>query len=292
MPSDEIKRGTVGANGLQFHFLEVGQGPLALCCHGFPDSPGTWRYLMPALAQAGYRAVAPYMRGFAPTDVPAGPAFDVPTLAADVCALHRSLGGGADAVLVGHDWGALAVYGAALTAPGQWRRCVTLSVPPLPVFARIAFDYAQIKRSFYFWFFQMKAAGAVVGAAELAFIDHLWADWSPDFDSPGDLAAAKQCLARPENLEAALGYYRVNLHPDRFGLSVPDHPPLAQPLLYLHGDHDGCIALPDELLQAVCAYGGPGSRAARIGNAGHFLTVEQPGAVNPQIVDFLGRAGG
>lgn len=66
----EFKTGVVQANGLQFHYLEMGKGPLALCLHGFPDSPWSYRYLLPELAKAGYRAVAPFMRGYAPTEVP------------------------------------------------------------------------------------------------------------------------------------------------------------------------------------------------------------------------------
>jgi pimeloyl-ACP methyl ester carboxylesterase len=66
----EFDRGEVRANGLRFHYLEMGEGPLALCLHGFPDSPYTYRYLLPELAGAGYRAVAPFNRGFAPTEVP------------------------------------------------------------------------------------------------------------------------------------------------------------------------------------------------------------------------------
>src|SRR3954469_11770079 len=66
-----LKHGSVEANGLTFHYLEAGEGPLALCLHGFPDSPWSYRYLLPALAGAGFRAVAPYMRGYAPTSIPA-----------------------------------------------------------------------------------------------------------------------------------------------------------------------------------------------------------------------------
>ena len=66
-----ITEGRISANGVEFGYLETGEGPLALCLHGFPDSAWTWRHLLPALADAGYRAVAPFMRGYAPTSVPA-----------------------------------------------------------------------------------------------------------------------------------------------------------------------------------------------------------------------------
>src|SRR3954469_16504758 len=104
--------------------------PLALLLHGFPDSAYTWRHLLPALADAGFRAVAPWTRGDAPTGVPSDGDYSVATLAVDANALHEALGGGADAVLVGHDWGAITAYGAAATEPDRWRRGGPMAVPP------------------------------------------------------------------------------------------------------------------------------------------------------------------
>ncbi len=102
----EFDTGDVQANGLRFHYLEMGEGPLALCLHGFPDSPYTYRYLLPELAKAGYRAVAPFNRGFAPTEVPADRHHvHTSTMVTDAVALHEALGGDGDAVLIAHDWG-------------------------------------------------------------------------------------------------------------------------------------------------------------------------------------------
>src|SRR6202142_4660553 len=94
---------TVTANGLQFGVLEAGSGPLALCLHGFPDTAHTWRYLLPALGDAGFHAVAPWMRGYAPTQIPADGRYQTGALAADACALHEVLGGDERAVIIGHD---------------------------------------------------------------------------------------------------------------------------------------------------------------------------------------------
>ena len=107
-----------------------GAGPLALCLHGFPDSAWTYRYLLPALADAGFRAVAPFMRGYAPTAVPADGRYQTGALGLDACALHEALGGDGDAVIIGHDWGAMATYTAANHEPDRWRRVVTMAVPP------------------------------------------------------------------------------------------------------------------------------------------------------------------
>ncbi|GDY50476.1 hypothetical protein SVIO_010990 [Streptomyces violaceusniger] len=121
----------INANGLDFGYFEAGpaDAPLALCLHGFPDSAHSWRHLLPALAGAGYHAVAPFMRGYAPSGIPADGAYQAGAIAADANALHEAFGGDGDAVLIGHDWGAIAAYGATGSAPERWRRAVTMSVP-------------------------------------------------------------------------------------------------------------------------------------------------------------------
>src|SRR5215469_16133323 len=121
--SPVVRAGTARANGLEFGLLEAGgPGPLALCLHGFPDTAHTWTRLLPVLAGAGFHAVAPFLRGYAPTTVPADGAYDLGALAADAVALHEMLGGSGDAVLIGHDWGAEIAYAAAAHAPDRWRR--------------------------------------------------------------------------------------------------------------------------------------------------------------------------
>src|SRR4051812_50195551 len=109
-------------------------GPLALCLHGFPDSAWGWRHLLPALAGAGYHAVAPFMRGYAPTAVPADQCYFTGALALDAIALHGALGGDDRAVLIGHDWGATATYRAAAHKPQLWRRGRAGGGAPAPGF--------------------------------------------------------------------------------------------------------------------------------------------------------------
>src|SRR5262245_26717623 len=119
---------TVTANGLKFAYLEQGSGPLVLLLHGFPDTAHTWEHVLPKLAQAGYRAVAPFTRGYHPTELSPDNKYDTDTLASDAIALVDALGG-APAILVGHDWGASAAYGAVGMAPDKFRLLVTLAVP-------------------------------------------------------------------------------------------------------------------------------------------------------------------
>ena len=270
---------TVEANGVEFSYLSAGDGPLALCLHGFPDSAHTWRHLLPALAEAGFRAVAPWMRGYAPTSVPDDGDYRIATLAADANALHEALGGDGDAVLIGHDWGAMAAYGAASSEPQRWRRVATMAVPPPRTAAGAFTNYAQLKRSFYIFLFQTDLAG-IVGADDLAFIDGLWADWSPGYDARADLSHVKDALRDPASLMAAIGYYRAMFSTGGAGSSAPP-----QPTLYVHGETDGAflasgVAGADEELSEE-------SRVVVLPDVGHFLHLERPAEVNQLILDWV-----
>src|SRR3954463_15287985 len=199
-PSMPLTEGRVRGDGVELAYLACGEGPLVLCLHGFPDSAHTWRHLLPRLASAGYRAVAPWTRGYSPTAVPADDDYRVSTLASDANALHEALGGDGDAVLVGHDWGAMTAYGAAALEPDGWRRVVTMAVPPPEVASAAFFDYRQLKRSFYVYLFQTPLAEMIAGADDLAFLDNLWRDWSPSYDGSEDLPHVKDALREPANL--------------------------------------------------------------------------------------------
>ena len=283
---------SVKANELEFAYMEAGpaDGPLALCLHGFPDTAHTWRHLLPRLGEAGFHAVAPWLRGYAPTAVPADGAYETGALAADACALHEVLGGDERAVLVGHDWGAAASYAAAAYQPERWRALVTMALPPLAALSEGFLSYDQLKRSFYIFFFQMPLAEAAVPLDDFAFVDRLWADWSPGYDGSWDAAQVKAALAAPESLAAAIGYYRSMFDPGRHHpayaaaqAAASTTPP--QPALYLHGQRDGCLAL--DIVGDVAAHLGPGSQFATVPEAGHFLQVERPDEVNRLVLDFL-----
>jgi len=285
----------VTANDVDFSYLEAGpgDGPLALCLHGFPDTAHTWRYLLPELAAAGYHAVAPWMRGYAPTQVPTDGRYQTGALATDACALHEALGGDHRAVLIGHDWGAAAAFGAAVHEPSRWHRVVTMAVPPFAAVADSFFSFAQLKRSFYIFVFQTPMAELAVQRDDHSFIDGLWADWSPGYDGSWDAAMVKESIGAPDNLSAAIGYYRAMFDPSLHDPAYADAQAAAggtapQPTLYLHGTHDGALGI--EAVGDVMPFLSPGSIQVTVENAGHFLHVELPDVVNGHILGFIGRA--
>jgi pimeloyl-ACP methyl ester carboxylesterase len=287
----EFRHERVIVNDVELAYLGAGpeDGPLALCLHGFPDSAWTWRHLAPELAGAGFRVVAPFLRGYAPSAVPGDGRYQVGVLALDALALHTALGGDGSAVLIGHDWGALAAYGAASGGPDRWRRVVAAAVPPA-LSMEALFAYDQVKRSFYMFVFQWPMAEMIVGAEDLLFIDRLWADWSPGYEASEDLRHVKDCLREPANLTAALGYYRATLgalpqDPALADLQAATGTPPPQPTLYLHGADDGCMAA--SLTEGTAGQLAPGSRMEVVPGTGHFLHLERPQVVNRAIVDFL-----
>jgi len=149
----------------------------------------------------------------------------------------------------------------------------------------------QIRRSWYMFFFQHGLSDFVVGANNLAFIDMLWEQWSPGFSATEDIANAKAAIATPEHLAAALGYYRATLGAgfrdpalaDAQNLVQGENPP--QPLLYLHGENDGCIGL--EVARDAATRAPSNTRVEIVEGAGHFLQLEQPAKVNELIVNWI-----
>ncbi len=283
----------VVANGVEFACFTEGpeDGPLALCLHGFPDTAHTWRHLLPVLAGAGFRAVAPFLRGYAPTSVPSDGRYQIGALARDANSLHDALGGTGDAVLIGHDWGALASYSAAAHRPGRWRRLVAAAVPPPPAVATGFFGYDQLRRSWYTFFFQSPLAEMAIPLDDFAFIDRLWADWSPAYDGSWDAARVKEAIGTPDRTLAAISYYRALYDPTLHDadLSAEQDAAVAGvpvPTLYLHGGADGCMAI--EAVDDPLPFLGPGSRFEILPGAGHFLHLERPAEVAQLVLGFLG----
>lgn len=288
----EFNTGSVYANGLRFSWIDLGSGPLVLALHGFPDLPRTFRHQMRALARAGYRVVAPYMRGYFPTDIPPDGHYESAALVQDVLALIDVL---ADRpiILMGHDWGAEAVYRAAIIAPDKISRLITLAVP----YGEALWDSwitnpSQQRRSWYIFFFQMPYAETAVAHNDFAFLEGLWQDWSPGWAIPAEeLQAVKATFQQPGVLKAALSYYRhsfnpANHHPALQSIRERRGDPVSVPALYIHGEQDGCIGV--ETTEGMESWFPSGVKKCILPDAGHFVHQEQPEEVNRLILEFLG----
>lgn len=196
---------TVRANGIDFAYLSAGTGPLVLLLHGFPDTAHTWDRSIAALAAAGFRAVAPFLRGYHPTSIPADGRYDIETLGADTVALIQALGE-ERAVVVGHDWGASAAYAAAVQAPERVKLLVTVAIPhpramkPTPKLVWTLRHFATLRR---------KSAGRRIRANDFALVDTLWRRWSPAWTNipAEETASVKAAFAQPGCAEAACAYY-------------------------------------------------------------------------------------
>ena len=288
----EIQR--VTANGIDFAYLEEGppDGPLALCLHGFPDHALTWKHVLPALGDAGFHAVAPWLRGYHPSGLAPDGNYELAAIAKDACDLADALGGDGRAVLIGHDWGAAAAYPASAYRPDRFEKVVAMAVPPGATLIQAFLESPeQLKRSWYMFLFQHPLADLAVPHNDLAFIDMLWRDWSPGLDPGADyMKALKETLSAPGSLAAAIGYYRAMLGADH----TPDpglddvRAAFAQrapvPTLYLQGEADGCIAADIVDPAAIAALG---VDYQSVPGSGHFLHLDRPDEVNRLILEFL-----
>lgn len=288
-----MREGEITANGLRFAYLEAGEGPLVLLLHGFPDNARTWERQMPALAEAGYRVVAPFLRGYPPTEVPGDGYFDLATLATDVQCLIEALNAGRPCHLVGQDWGAAISYAALATYPESVRRAVILAVPhPTEVRRTIRKSPKQVLRSFHWFLFQLPWLPELLCRANgFAFIESLWKLWSPAYDDRAHVAQIKRMLAEPGAMEAALGYYRAMFRVSRADPALGSvrqrlSDPITVPTQVLCGSRD----MRKEMLPRQADLFAGDYEWRIVEGAGHFLHREKPAEVNRLILDWLGKA--
>lgn len=281
------------SNGRMVHGFEAGEGPLVIALHGFPDLPISFRHQIPLLAENGFRIVAPCLRGYSGSDAPSDGPFEVAILIQDLLALIDQLSD-QPAILLGHDWGAAVVRGAAIMAPEKVATIVCMSVPTAGNFGRaLLTNPTQQRRSWYMYFFQLPLAEMAVAHNDFEFIEQLWQEWSPGWHCPkAVMAEIKMVFRDPSVLRAALGYYRSQFNP---ALQQPDlayirkrlNDPIPVPAMHLHGANDGCIGA-----ETTAAMEGGFLKHFEnhiVPSAGHFLHQEQPDIVNRLILDFLNK---
>lgn len=283
-----FKKDTVKANDINFHYMEMGEGPLVLCLHGFPSNAYSFRFLLPALAGAGFRAVAPFMRGYAPTEQPKDGRYDTPLLGKDTLALITALGAERGAI-VGNDWGAYAGWGAAVIEPEKLTKLVTIAtVHPAAAESR---NYEYLKGQWHSFYFQMPSADQTMAHDDFAFIDDWYKDAAPGWDAPKDAKErVKETFRKPGTVQAALGYYRSRLNTTDQMMDLQeriDMSTIPVPTLALHGDQDRPRRL--EAFQNIDRVFTGGLEKAVVPGTGHFMHEEAPDQVNPLIVDFLKR---
>ncbi len=284
------------ANGLRFAALEAGpvDGPLALFLHGFPDSATTWQHQLPAFADAGYHAVAPWLRGYPPTEIPPrGSYYDRATLAVDVAEIIKTLSPDKPCVLIGQDWGAAIGYGVLAAFPEKVARAALLAVPhPAQVRATLKRSPKHALRSFHWFLFQLPWLPEWLCARrDYAFLETLWKLWSPDFDDALHVAEIRSNMATPGALEASLAYYRAMFRPSKADPALTAvqtrlEAPITVPTRVLCGGQD----MRKEMLEDQRHYFSADYEWTTVPGAGHFLHREQPDTVNALLLDWLGRA--
>jgi pimeloyl-ACP methyl ester carboxylesterase len=269
----------VDVNGTGIEVQVEGEGRPVLLLHGFPDSGRLWRNQVAALAGAGYRAIAPDMRGFGGSDKPADVAsYALPMIAMDVLGVLDHLGV-EKAHVVGHDWGAGLAWAMASLWPDRVDHLVAMSVGHPTSFGSAGLDQAE--KSWYMLLFQFQ------GIAEEWLRADAWANFRAWSRHP-DAEAVIEELERGEgNLTSALNIYRANVPAERFVSPPLELPPVQAPTMGMWSSGD--FALTESQMTGSEKYVAGPWRYERIDGPGHWMQLEAPDRVSELLLDFLPR---
>jgi len=280
-------------NGVRLHYVQAGQGPLVVLLHGFPEFWYGWRLQIPALAAAGYRVIAPDMRGYNLSEKPPTVAdYRMEALTSDVAALIRHAGE-ESAVVVGHDWGGAVAWETAIRLPQVVRRLVVLNAPHPAAMLRELRTVEQLRRSWYMFFFQLPWLPEAL--ARLSGYSALEAVFRRDPTRAGaysdeDIRLYRQAVARPGALTGAINYYRALFRQAPAGAlrGMRALPTITVPTLLIWGMRDRYLGprLLDGLDQWVANL-----RVERLPDASHWVMADEPQRVNDLLLGFL-RDGG
>lgn len=293
------RHATTTANGLTFHYVEAGDGPLVLLLHGFPEFWYAWRHQIPVLADAGYHVAAPDLRGYNRTDKPDGVGnYLIERLTSDVTALIRALGH-ETAIIVGHDWGSLIAWETAMRSPACVDQLVVISSTHPTLFDRELSRPRGLVRAWYMYAFQIPwLPERALTAGEHYALEKLFDATlvNEDAFTRTDRRRYHAAWAQPGALTAMLNYYRANTATtlvrsvlwSRLGLgAVPmtrlSQQPVTVPTLVLWGDH----ALYEPVVLNGIEKWVTEVDIEQVANAGHWLHAEQPAAVNQLLLEAL-----
>ncbi len=275
-PSHHTER--VGS--IQMHYVSEGAGPLVILLHGFPEFWWSWRHQIAPLAQAGFRVVAPDLRGYNDTDR-TGP-YDLDTLAGDIANLVRHLGQ-SRATIVGHDWGGAITWYLAANRPEVCERAVVLNAPHPAVFRQvIRSSYRQLRRSWYMFFFLLpRLPERRLLKDDARILKRMYLANSVDRSPFSDdvIRPFREAIMKPGAAAAALGYYRAR--------DISRMPIINQPTLLIWGKDDRALGYDD--LVPPTLFWVRDLWIEPIDRCGHFVHEERPEDVNRTLLEFLQR---
>jgi pimeloyl-ACP methyl ester carboxylesterase len=282
-----LRDGYADLGEVRLHYVEAGDGPLVVLLHGFPDFWYSWRFQIPALVGAGFRVVAPDMRGYNLSSRPPGMRSYAPArLAADVRDLIAERGG-SRALLAGHDWGAAVAWLTAIRHPQAVERLAILNVPhPRRMVSALRRPGRQLLRSWYIFFFQIPwLPERLLAAGDWRGLRQPFEDARPGAFTPADLERYKRAWSEPGAATAMINYYRAALRWPPGGPTGRSLPPVKAPTLIIWGERDrhlgSELAEPDP--RDVPAL----ERVVRLPSASHWVHHDEPDRVSELLIDFF-----
>ena len=272
--------------GVRLHYVEAGAGPLVLLLHGFPQSWLCWRHQIPALAAAGFRVVAPDMRGYNLSNKPRGvAAYALDELAGDVEDLVAALGE-QSADVVGHDWGGIVAWHLAATRPQRLRKLAIVNAPHPAAYLRELRTLDQLARSWYVLLYQLPwLPEAILRRSDFAVVERILREQPRRAGAftDDDIRAHKAALAEPGALTAIVNYYRAAL-PRLFRLTRSRHARVGAETLLIWGEEDAYLRR--ELAEGVERWV-PRLRVVRLPGVSHWVPADAAEEVNRLLVEFL-----
>ncbi len=274
----------VDVDGVELSYFEEGAGTLVLLLHGFPDTARTWQRTLKFLAGKQFRAVALFQRGYFPSEIPLNGDYSIRRLAADVLQLIDRLGA-TKAVLIGHDWGALATYAAAALAPEKVAAIVTVAIPPFVVFEDS--DEERKVRPHNVYLGRGEESAAALQKDDFAEVDHLYALWSPHWQGAREHAkGVKDAFRLKGRSRAAVDYYRVPLSDhDARTFSVR----LSTPALVIYGEDEPEIRK-SMFRKTASAFSGP-ITCREYCSVGHWPHIEASSRFEQDVIEFFEHNG-